>query len=350
MAPPVAPPTIENSIVQPAIVTNQTNGKSNHDPNINRSQIPNDKLPVTTVNNVPMQNTMLTAAPQGPKTVPMPTPSPDKPKMVMDPMPNNFTDSLEQSLASLEHDIISGNQTAASMAASIAQMPPSLSNPVMKPNIPQVPNPPALQQHLESKQHAMYPISHHDSIQSDLPPSMIHPNTSQPSSMHPSNNGYGMKHDYMQTNNNGLGAMGMPISMFDPLPQNNIPPKKEQQEQVNEYAGISNQAEKKPMELKAPMYGQSFKAKQDQNIKNASSWCSLGKVNSPHNAAGNSKQQSAVIDSFKAFQNKAKEKQQRLENLELKKQQKEQAEKERLRAELERRKEREEEDALEKAR
>ncbi|XP_044756346.1 bromodomain-containing protein 3-like isoform X2 [Coccinella septempunctata] len=353
------PQTTESANAPPTGAPGQTNGKPGLEQGGNNmrgqpqgGQI--DKPPVTTVTNVPVQNTMLTAAPQGPKTVPMPTPSPDKPKMALDPMPTTYTDPLEQSLASLEHDIIGGNQPAASMASGIAQMPPALGNPMMKPNIPQVPNPPVLQQQLEPKPHPMYPISqHHDALPPELPPYPV----AQQGMIHASNNGYGIKHDYMQTNNNGLGSMGMPMSMsmFDPLPQqNNIPIKKEQQQQdaTNDYpVGMSNQPEKKPMELKAPIYGQqqTFKAKQDQNIKNASSWCSLGKVNSPQNAAGNSKQQSAVIDSFKAFQNKAKEKQQRLENLELKKQQKEQAEKERLRAEMERRKEREEEDALEKA-
>ncbi|XP_045467510.1 bromodomain-containing protein 3-like isoform X2 [Harmonia axyridis] len=364
---PVPPQSIENSSVPPTNMLNQTNGKpSDIGIHRNQQQVQNDKPPVTAVTNVPIQNTMLTAAPQGPKTVPMPTPSPDKPKMALDPMPNTYTDPLEQSLASLEHDIIAGNQPTASMAAGIAQMPPSLSNPMMKPNIPQVPNPPMLQQQqmepkqLQAMSNALYPMSqlHDPHHQSDLPPtSMIHPITTQSNMMHASNNGYGMKHDYMQTNNNGMASMGMVMpSMFDPLPQpNSMPHKKEQQDQMKheDYVNAMSAqmaADKKPMELKAPVYGQSFKAKQDQNIKNASSWCSLGKVNSPQNAAGNSKQQSAVIDSFKAFQNKAKEKQQRLENLELKKQQKEQAERERQRAELERRKEREEEDALEKAR
>ncbi|KAL3276448.1 hypothetical protein HHI36_011829 [Cryptolaemus montrouzieri] len=365
---PVVPATIESSVsVQATAVPNQANGKSNTETAPSRIQpIANEKPVVTTVTNVPVQNTMSTAAPQVPKTVPLPTPSPDKPKMVVDPIPSTYTDPLEQSLASLEHDIINPDPVA-SMVANIAQIPPALSNPMMKPNVPQVPNPPVLQQPvtMETKlnmSNIMYPISQniHEPLQPEIP-SIVHPNTTQ-SNMHASNNGYGMKHEYdMSTNNNGLTSMGIPMnmsipSMFDPLPQqNNIPPKKEAMPVKHDDfvdMPVPNAIDKKQTDGKSQSYTAGYKSKQEQNIKNASSWCSLAKVNSPQNAAGNSKQQ--VMDSFKAFQNKAKEKadreKQRLENLELKKQQKEQAEKERMRAELERRKEREEEDALEKAR
>lgn len=100
-------------------------------------------------------------------------------------------------------------------------------------------------------------------------------------------------------------------------------------------------------------FASAFKPKQEQNIKNASSWSSLGQANSPQsNASGNSRQ--TVKDSFKAFQKQAKEKADRekalQEHAELRRQQQQQAEKERLRLENEKRKEKEEEDALEKAR
>lgn len=169
-----------------------------------------------------------------------------------------------------------------------------------------------------------------------------------------------MKNEYdMSANNNGMSTMsGIPMgmsipSMFDPIPiQNNLQVKKDLTEDLTPNAMVN---EKIKHEQKSQSYAGGYKGKppNDQNVKNASSWCSLGKVNSPqNNAPSNSKQQ--VMDSFKAFQNKAKEKadreKQRLENLEMKKQQKEQAEKERMRAEIERKREREEEDALEKAR
>ncbi|KAK9884638.1 hypothetical protein WA026_007476 [Henosepilachna vigintioctopunctata] len=364
---PIVPSTTnENSVsTQAAAVSNQANSKPNTDLSSSRCQsIINDKPAISTVTNVPVQNTMSTAAPHAPKTITPPTPSPDKPKMTMDPIPNSYTDPLEQSLASLEHDMIN-TVPVSHLATNMAQVPPSLSTPMIKQNLSQVPNPPVLQQPvaLEPKpnmSNIMYPMSQniHDPLQSEIPP--VHSNT-QSSMMHTSNNGYGLKHDYMSTNNNGLTSMGIPMnmsipSMFDPLPQqNNIPLKREtMQAKHDEFVDmpVSNIMEKKSMESKSQSYTGGYKSKQEQNIKNASSWCSLGKVDSPQNAAGNSKQQ--VMDSFKAFQNKAKEKadreKQRLENLELKKQQKEQAEKERMRAEFERRKEREEEDALEKAR
>lgn len=154
-------------------------------------------------------------------------------------------------------------------------------------------------------------------------------------------------------------------SLFDPLPShhNNSQIKKEMVKSESQDAfGLTD---KKPplnvIDQKPSMPGfvpgqTGFKVKPD--VKNASSWSSLAKANSPqgNSAANSSKQQhlSQVMDSFKAFQNKAKEKadreKQRLETLELKRQQKEQAERERMRQEMERRREMEEQEALEKAR
>ncbi|EZA59817.1 Bromodomain testis-specific protein [Ooceraea biroi] len=92
----------------------------------------------------------------------------------------------------------------------------------------------------------------------------------------------------------------------------------------------------------------------EQNVKNASSWCSLAQASSPQSAAAGSSMKSAARDSFQAFKKQAKEKQDRqralMEQQEMRRQQKEQAERERLRQENERRREREEEDALDKVR
>ncbi|XP_028148787.1 bromodomain-containing protein 3 isoform X5 [Diabrotica virgifera virgifera] len=184
--------------------------------------------------------------------------------------------------------------------------------------------------------------------------------------LHGQNNGFGMKHNFdLTTNNNGLSSMGLPMemsisSMFDPIPQNINPMMKndsqlKMDDRMDTLGGLLND-KKSNLLIQKPM-SQSFGFKNDKpdhNVKNASSWSSLAKGKSPQNniPGGSSKQQ--VMDSFKAFQNKAKEKadreKQRLENLEMKRQQREQAERERLRAENERRREREEEDALEKAR
>ncbi|XP_030763893.1 bromodomain-containing protein 3-like isoform X5 [Sitophilus oryzae] len=193
-----------------------------------------------------------------------------------------------------------------------------------------------------------------------------HPHPQHPA-IHTQNNGYSMKHEYdstMNTNNNGMTSVGLPMemsipSMFDPLPQqiNNAQIKKEglKQESGDAFGLVDKKPphttipDQKPIPSFVGMTG--FKVKPD--VKNATSWSNLAKAGSPqNNATGTSRQQ--VMDSFKAFQNKAKEKadreKQRLENLELKRQQKEQAERERLRQEMERKRELEEQEALEKAR
>ncbi|XP_074029140.1 bromodomain-containing protein 3 isoform X4 [Leptinotarsa decemlineata] len=214
------------------------------------------------------------------------------------------------------------------------------------------------------------PMIHHGMntpIEPELP-GLMHPHNAQPNVMHMQNNGFGIKHEFeVGTNNNGISSIGLPIelsisSMFDPLPQhmnNQInksePSQIKTEDRLDTTGGLLND-KKLPLNQKplSQTFGGFKTEKHEHNVKNASSWSSLAKGKSPQNnvPGGSSKQQ--VMDSFKAFQNKAKEKadreKQRLENLELKRQQREQAERERLRAENERRREREEEDALEKAR
>ncbi|KYB25061.1 bromodomain-containing protein 3 isoform X3 [Tribolium castaneum] len=300
-----------------------------------------------------------TTVPQAPKQVALPTPSPDKPKTnILSPLTSSYTDPLEQSLASLEHDIIKNEPLDSKYLVS------SLNNPIGYPTVSSAPNlnPPLLQPNMVD----MKPLSDimpgsmvhsiHNSLEPDITP-LMQPNTTQPNMMqqqHTTNNGFGgMKHEFdMNTNNNGLNSMGgVPMnvtipSMFDPLPQqvNNMPKKEPIKEEQNER--------KPPIDHKQP--SQFNYKKQEHNVKNASSWSSLAKASSPQNATPGGSNQQQLRDSFKAFQNKAKEKadreKQRLENLELKRQQKQQAEKERLRVENERRREKEEEDALEKAR
>lgn len=206
----------------------------------------------------------------------------------------------------------------------------------------------------------------------------------KPPILHSSNNGFGnIKQELdMPMNNNGL-AMGMPMNMampsiFDPLPSSqpqqvplnslsSLPVKKEEKPLIHPkpieelsnpiptVPGNLNNSDKKmtPPEHKTSNFASAFKPKQEQNIKNASSWSSLAQANSPQNSStGVSNRQMA--DSFQQFKKQAKEKADRqkalLEQQEMRRQQKEQAEKERLRAENERRREKEEEEALEKAR
>lgn len=318
----------------------------------------------------------------------VPTPSPDKPKPhIISPI-STYTDPLEQSLASLEHDIKQSDPIETIAVSTMMQMPTTLSNPVithphphpainMNPNL----NHPILQPStmgMDLKAPVTMsglmpsnPMIHqgmHNSLEPELQNIMQTHSNPHSNIMHTQNNGFGMKHDFeMGTNNNGISSMGLPMelsipSMFDPLPphlNNQVmktePSQIKMEERMDPMNNMTND-KKPPMEQKS--HSQSFSnyksSKQEHNVKNASSWCSLAKGKSPQNntPGGSSKQQ--VMDSFKAFQNKAKEKadreKQRLENLELKRQQREQAERERLRAENERRREREEEDALEKAR
>lgn len=342
-------------------------------PTANRKpSIINDKQ-----HSIPVQSVAPTTIPQPPKLVAAPAPSPDKPKPnIITSLTGTYTDPLEQSLASLEHDIIKNEPLDSTIANSLVQIPPVMSNPMINPNINSNPNlnPPILQSGMgmdvkpslglgnmlstNSLLHGM-----HGNIEHDMQ-SVMHPNTTVSNVMHTTNNGFNVKHDYdMTANNNGLSSLGIPMnmsipSMFDPLPQQI--PKKEPLlhpkpiEELTDSVPILMDKKTTPPDQK---HAQSFtfKTKQEQNVKNASSWSSLAQANSPQNtAAGGSNSRQTVMDSFKAFQNKAKEKadreKQRLENLELKRQQKEQAEKERLRVENERRREKEEEDALEKAR
>ncbi|XP_011329993.1 bromodomain-containing protein 2 isoform X3 [Ooceraea biroi] len=195
-------------------------------------------------------------------------------------------------------------------------------------------------------------------------------------------------------NNNGIPGLNMGMNMggmssiFDPLPIvsmpmqiSQLPIKKEEKplqisqpqlaqkpmDEMNTLAmpPMGNHAssqlvpEKKmtPPDAKTPAanFASAFKNKTvEQNVKNASSWCSLAQASSPQSAAAGSSMKSAARDSFQAFKKQAKEKQDRqralMEQQEMRRQQKEQAERERLRQENERRREREEEDALDKVR
>lgn len=121
-----------------------------------------------------------------------------------------------------------------------------------------------------------------------------------------------MKHEFdapMNTNNNGMSSMGgLPMemsipSLFDPLPShhNNSQIKKEMVKSESQDAfGLTD---KKPplnvIDQKPSMPGfvpgqTGFKVKPD--VKNASSWSSLAKANSPqgNSAANSSKQQVSI--------------------------------------------------------
>ncbi|XP_030763890.1 bromodomain-containing protein 2-like isoform X2 [Sitophilus oryzae] len=317
-------------------------------------------------------------------------PSPDKPKPeVMSPLTTGtapYTDPIEQSLANLEHDLVKTEpmESILSSMTTISQSKPHV-GPVISnmathhPIIPvnsmigtteikppitignmggMPPNP------LTSQHHNLHMDHDMQSLMQQV--GLGHPHPQHPA-IHTQNNGYSMKHEYdstMNTNNNGMTSVGLPMemsipSMFDPLPQqiNNAQIKKEglKQESGDAFGLVDKKPphttipDQKPIPSFVGMTG--FKVKPD--VKNATSWSNLAKAGSPqNNATGTSRQQ--VMDSFKAFQNKAKEKadreKQRLENLELKRQQKEQAERERLRQEMERKRELEEQEALEKAR
>ncbi|CAH2269084.1 jg27031 [Pararge aegeria aegeria] len=90
-------------------------------------------------------------------------------------------------------------------------------------------------------------------------------------------------------------------------------------------------------------FAQAFKLKQEQNLKNASSWSSLAQAGSPQSipnlGTNNQIKQKPVMDTFQAFKKQAREKIDRqralIEQQELRK--KEQAERERQRQETERR-------------
>lgn len=222
----------------------------------------------------------------------------------------------------------------------------------------------------------------HGTIDTNEIAPVIPPITSSSNMLHSNNNGFGnIKQEIdLPMNNNGL-SMGMPMNMampsiFDPLPSQpqisinslpNLPIKKEEKPLIHPkpieelsnpnpiVPGSLSNSDKKmtPPEQKSSNFASAFKPKQEQNIKNASSWSSLAQANSPQNSStGVSNRQMA--DSFQQFKKQAKEKADRqkalMEQQEMRRQQKEQAEKERLRAENERRREKEEEEALEKAR
>lgn len=360
--------------------------------------ISNRKLSIS--NEKPPPNLLMpgqqTTVPQVPKqVVALPTPSPDKPKtnILMSPLTTpSYTDPIEQSLASLEHEMSKPESSLDVLTANIVSMnqPPMVTT-----NVPSIMNPALIQPNtvVEMKTPSLplqTPLAIDSLVGSMLPnvvDSLVHPlqNTlesdihsliqnngaNQNMLHHVTNNGFGIKHDFdLNTNNNGFTGMGNVTinapyaSVFDPLPQqitNVQPPKKETNVHRNETDNVVNDRKVSSVEHKQQQQHQqqpqasstfNYKSKHEQNVKNASLWSSLAKANSPQNSASGGS--SRVMDSFKQFQNKAKEKadreKQRLENLELKRQQKQQAEKERMRQENERRKEREEEDALERAR
>ncbi|XP_076260775.1 homeotic protein female sterile-like isoform X4 [Rhynchophorus ferrugineus] len=315
-------------------------------------------------------------------------PSPDKPKPnVLSPVATGtaqYTDPIEQSLASLEHEIVKSEPMNSILSmTNINQSKSHIPPPI--PNIPHHPMVPVNSMGADIKtpitmsglgippSNSLSASQHHNLHMDQDMQSLMHqvglghPHSQHPT-MHSQNNGYSMKHEFdssMNTNNNGMSSVGLPMemsisSMFDPLPQhmNNTQIKKEPslKQESNDAFGLvdkkppmPNMHEQKPA---MPSFGaMGLKVKSD--VKNATSWSNLAKAGSPqNNATGNSSRQ--VMDSFKAFQNKAKEKadreKQRLESLELKRQQKEQADRERLRQEMERRREMEEQEALEKAR
>ncbi|XP_050293288.1 bromodomain-containing protein 3-like isoform X2 [Anthonomus grandis grandis] len=334
--------------------------------------------------------------------------SPDKPKLnILSPsmVEGGYPDPLEESLANLEQEMVKSepmemelaaittmaqakqqiptlNTVPATMPQHLMSMPPNplVGNVNMKPSLGGMGSLPP---------NMSVPPHHNLHMDQDMQSLMHQVGLGHPHSQHPThlqNNGYSMKHEFhdnpLTTNNNGMSGMGLPMevsisSIFDPLPNhmNNAHIKKDpmmkhegvfdlhDKKQPSHGMGGGMMADgQKPSNIAsfgggaggivggAPPPG--YKMKPD--VKNASSWSSLARAGSPqNNAAGNSSKQQ-VMDSFKAFQNKAKEKadreKQRLETLELKRQQKEQADRERLRQEMERRREMEEQEALEKAR
>ncbi|RVE43427.1 hypothetical protein evm_011922 [Chilo suppressalis] len=121
---------------------------------------------------------------------------------------------------------------------------------------------------------------------------------------------------------------------------------------IEDLIGVSNkmydratkyEMDKKMEDVKNLNFVQAFKMKQEQNLKNASSWSSLAQAGSPQSipnmGTNNQMKQKPVMDSFQAFKKQAKEKIDRqralIEQQELRK--KEQAERERQRQETERR-------------
>ncbi|XP_060526053.1 bromodomain-containing protein 3 isoform X3 [Cylas formicarius] len=317
-----------------------------------------------------------------------PSPAHDsKPKVSNAPSPLTYTDPIEQSLANLEHEIVKNEpmDSIIAMTTTIGQnkmqmAPMSAVTSNMPPHhMALPPGPMAGLMSMGGPQH------HNLHMDQDMQ-SLMHQGHPPPphATIHAQNNGYGggIKHEYeMGTNNNGMSTMGLPMelsipSIFDPLPQhlNNSSGgqmkkdpgmlKVEQSDpMVNFGLGVVDKKPPSSMIADPKMAQQAFTAvgpplsggyKAKPDVKNASSWSSLAKAGSPQNNASGASSKQQVMDSFKAFQNKAKEKadreKQRLETLELKRQQKEQAEKERMRQEMERRREVEEQEALEKAR
>ncbi|XP_028169621.1 bromodomain-containing protein 3 [Ostrinia furnacalis] len=109
------------------------------------------------------------------------------------------------------------------------------------------------------------------------------------------------------------------------------------------YDRAKYEMDKKMEDAKNSNFVQAFKMKQEQNLKNASSWSSLAQAGSPQSipnvSTNNQMKPKPVMDSFQAFKKQAKEKIDRqralIEQQELRK--KEQAERERQRQETERR-------------
>ncbi|KAI8429721.1 hypothetical protein MSG28_000282 [Choristoneura fumiferana] len=177
----------------------------------------------------------------------------------------------------------------------------------------------------------------------------------------------------------GMGGLGAPAatSIFDPVPPAPLsviaqahhhlpiaphlaPPHKKDDvkplltpKPIEDLIGlptmVSNNMERNKYEMEKKMeesknnFAHAFKPKQEQNLKNASSWSSLAQAGSPQSipnvSSNNQIKQKPVMDSFQEFKKQAREKMNRqralIEQQELRK--KEQAERERQRQETERR-------------
>lgn len=322
-------------------------------------------LPIQSSIIPPSSQSAITRAP----TLPATTITPATINPVVNKIPTldpTFPDPLEDSLRSLEHDSMNALEN-------IGTNPfPSLNNSVMQ--FPPMNNIPTTNSVLHRGLHNSIP----DDLSSIIPP--INP-TGVPTSnmMHSSNNGFGgIKQDMeLPLNNNGLMTgpsamnLGAMASIFDPIPTPQVT--QSQTPSINQIPNMHQSLRKddKPLitpkpieELTNPIhhqllntmdkkidskgnpvgnYGPGFKPKPDANIKNASSWCNIIQQanNSPQNPnlGGNNKQHT-MQDSFQAFKNKARQKQDQqralMEQQEQRRHQKEQAERiERMRQENE---------------
>ncbi|XP_044728855.1 bromodomain-containing protein 2-like isoform X2 [Chrysoperla carnea] len=371
--PPTITPTVSQIVPPPS--TPVTNSISSI------PTLPTATLPGTHNNSVSVTR---------PSTNTTPSPIPPTINKLPQPLANNFSDPLEDSLRSLEHDSISN-------PLDTIVPNPSFPNPVMH-------STPIMQMNNIMSNNSLHRGLHNQNLSGNEMSSIMPPITSAPTSnmMHSSNNGFGgikQDMDLPLNNNNGLamsGAsnpagvgvsmnMGGMSSIFDPIPTvptqqmpsiNQIQPLKKEdkplitpkpiEELTNPVPSNYLPDNKKSVHSNNPdiqnknnnpgaNFVSAFKTKSD--IKNATSWSNIiAQANSPQNsnlAGGNNKQHN-MQDSFQVFKNKAKQKQDQqralMEQQEQRRHQKEQAERERLRQENEKKREKEEEDALEKVR